>query len=129
MLDRLFGGENYLIATRALDTAALRHAVSAHNLANVDTPGYKRQEVLFEDALRQARGRSSDPCGAASCPPVAGVRPRVVTVRDTSERQDGNNVNMEIEGVNMAINALRFDLLASQVGSYLSGLKAVIAGR
>ena len=54
MFDKLFGGDIFVASTRALDAYALRHQTISNNLANINTPGYKRQEVRFEDQLAGA---------------------------------------------------------------------------
>jgi len=129
MLDKLFGGDRYLATTHALDATVLRHQVIAHNLANVNTPGFKRQEVNFEAQLAKALAQRDNPCTATLCPPISGLQPSVVTINTTSERADGNNVNMEMENVNLAINTLRFEVLSQSLGGYFGGLKTVINGR
>ena len=128
MIDRLFGGDTLVATTRALDASSLRQQVIANNLANVNTPGFKRQDVQFEDQLSRALAQKSNPCAPASSSAIDSVHPCVVTVNSTSERADGNNVDMEMENVNMAENTLRFDTLAQSVAGYFSGLKAVING-
>ncbi len=128
MLDRLFGGDVLVATTKALDASALRQQVIANNLANVNTPGFKRQDVQFEDQLSRALAQKSNPCAPASSVAIDKIRPCVVTVNSTSERADGNNVDMEMENVNMADNTLRFDALAQSVAGFFAGLKAVISG-
>jgi putative flavoprotein involved in K+ transport len=54
MYERIFGGDRFVAATRALDAAALRHQAIAHNLANINTPGYKRQEELVRKLFGEA---------------------------------------------------------------------------
>ncbi|HZO87555.1 MAG TPA: flagellar basal body rod protein FlgB [Chthonomonadaceae bacterium] len=129
MIDRLFGGDAFIATTRALDAASLRHQVIANNLANVNTPGYKRQAVQFETQLAQALQANNNACAPANCVPVASVTPRVVTINSTSERTDGNNVDMETEMANLAANTLTFEVLSQSVSGYFAGLKAVINGR
>jgi flagellar basal-body rod protein FlgB len=129
MYDRLFGGTKFLATTRALDAAALRQQVFAHNLANLTTPGFKRQEVQFETMLNRALEQQNNPCAPAGCQPVADVKPRLVTITTTGERADGNNVNLESESVQMAINAIRFEVLSQSVGGTFRALKSVINGR
>ncbi len=124
MIDRLFGGDTYTAATRALDATALRQQVISHNLANANTPGYKRQEVQFENELSRAISQHDNPCA----PRINSVRPRVITVGNTSERADGNNVNLETESVNLAINALKFEALAQSVAGTFRALKTAIKG-
>jgi len=93
----------------AMDAAVLRQQVAADNIANVNTPGFRRRFVRFEDELSRAvRGRGVSgavthprhiPIGAA---PIGRVRPQVVRDDATVMRNDGNNVDIERE---MAINA------------------------
>lgn len=46
------------VLDKAADAAWLRNETIANNISNVDTPGYKRQDVAFEDQLRKAMGNS-----------------------------------------------------------------------
>ena len=128
MLDRIFGGDTFVAETRALDASSLRQQVIANNLANVNTPGFKRQDVAFESKLSHALAQRHA-LGAAGQNAVEQVRPQVVTDSATSERADGNNVDMESENVNAAINTLRYEALSQMVGGYFTGIKAAIAGR
>jgi flagellar basal-body rod protein FlgB len=128
MLERLFGGDRLQALYRALDTAAVRHQTIAHNLANANTPGYKRQIVQFETELSRALDRSRKTVCRPGESPVAQVRPRIVTLNNTSTRTDGNNVNLETEGVEMAINTFRYAVFAQSVGGYFDSLKSVISG-
>ena len=127
MIDRIFGGDAFVAQTRALDASSLRQELIANNLANVNTPGFKRQDVAFEAKLSQALTARRQGAGGSS--PVEGVRPEIVTQSNTSMRSDGNNVEMETENVNAAINSLRYEALSQMVGGYFGGLKAVISGR
>ena len=124
MIEKIFGGDTFIASARALDAAALRQQVIAHNLANANTPRFKRQDVQFEAQLSQALDRKQT--GGESS--VSSVAPRVITVGATSTRPDGNNVNMELESVKLAENAIRFEVMSQSVGSYFSGLKMVING-
>lgn len=129
MYDRIFGGDRFVAVTRALDASALRQQVIAHNLANVNTPGFKRQEVQFETELNRALAQKQNPCAPAGCSTVSELRPHVVTIAETGERADGNNVNLESENVQMAVNALRFEVLSQSIGGTFRALKSVINGR
>jgi len=48
------------LAEKLLDVATFRHQVIAHNIANVNTPNYKRQEVSFQEALAALMKEDSD---------------------------------------------------------------------
>ena len=46
------------VLDRAADAAWQRNEAISNNIANVDTPGYKRQDVAFESVLQQALGNN-----------------------------------------------------------------------
>jgi len=95
MLDKLFGGDTFVAATHALDAATLRHEVYSNNLANFNTPGYKRHDVSFENKLSAALATSNQPYGISGTSAVSEVEASVMTVNTTSTRTDGNNVDPE----------------------------------
>lgn len=107
------------LLSQTLDAAALRHRVIAQNVANVNTPGYRRLEVSFESDLARA---------LASPGPSAAVRPRVV-VADGPERVDGNTVDIDREMNDLARNALLYQAAAQVVTSRIASLRAAVAGR
>lgn len=97
------------VLMHALDAAALRQRVTANNIANVNTPGFRRSFVRFEDELQRATDRQRlrgyitherhIPVGN---PRLGDVRPRVERDDATTMRNDGNNVDIDRE---MALNA------------------------
>ena len=48
------------VLDKAADASWLRNAAIGNNISNVDTPGYKREDVAFESELKKALGRSRD---------------------------------------------------------------------
>jgi flagellar basal-body rod protein FlgB len=101
-----------------LDTASLRHRVISQNVANVNTPGYRRLTVAFEDDLAKA----------LATPGAAAAKPKVV-VEDGPERVDGNTVDIDREMNDLAKNALLYQAAAQIVTSRVASLRAAIAGR
>lgn len=123
MLDRLLGTSTFRAAAAALDGLAARHAAISDNIANVNTPGYKRKDVVFEEALARALDDCArNPCGGRMAP----IEPLLVRETGTSLRADGNNVDIDREAVALADNALRYQALAQYVGGFFAGLKSVI---
>lgn len=119
MLDRLLNTDTFMTAQGALDGLSTRHAAIADNIANVNTPGYKRKEVPFEDALSRAvQGKDFDAAHPFATP--------VVSDTTTEARSDGNNVDVEAEMARLAETTLRYQTLTQYVGGYFSGLKTVI---
>lgn len=129
MLDRLLYTQTFLTAQGALDGLSARHAAISHNIANVNTPGYKRQTVPFEAALARAVQENVSPCTGAACGPVKAFRPPIVRDTTTSARPDGNNVDIEREMVQLVDNSLRYEVLSQYVGGFFSSLKMVINSR
>jgi flagellar basal-body rod protein FlgB len=83
-----------------LDLAAFRQRLVASNLANVDTPGYRTRDINFEGEMRRATAQAGD----------TATKPRVFEVSGLIERPDGNNVNLEREGLLLARTQLQFRL-------------------
>ena len=69
------------ILDKAADASWMREKTIAHNLANVDTPGYKRQDVEFDTTLEQAikRTKADNLHGAVTNLDVASLQPKVFT--------------------------------------------------
>ncbi|HZP00950.1 MAG TPA: flagellar basal body protein [Terriglobia bacterium] len=108
MLDRL---EKYL------DLAAFRQTLVASNLANIDTPGYRTQDIDFESEMRRA---------LALQPPLP-TQPVVREVPGLIERPDGNNVSVERETVLLGQTQLQFragvQLLRMELGRLRTAIK------
>ena len=116
----LFGDTKLELLNSVLDAAALRHKVIAQNIANVNTPGYRRLEVQFQDELRSAlRGGHSR---------VLAVRPKVVASSAASTRLDGNNVDLEREYAALSRNAALFNTVAQIVTTRLAAYREAING-
>ncbi len=124
-----------LVLSKTLDAAALRHSVIAQNIANVDTPLYKRQEVAFEDSLKQALEKPpklpmtvTHPVHISNRGPGLGsVAPRVYTAWDTTGRVDGNNVDIDAEMAKLSENTLLYNSVVQLVSRRLGTLRSVIA--
>src|SRR5262245_11163433 len=90
------------LLAQLLNAATLRHRVIAQNVANVNTPGYRRLEVSFEDAL--SRHLSSEPNNID----VSGIKPEIVQAHGGFDRFDGNNVDVDAEMGSLQKNTLLF---------------------
>ncbi|WP_171470421.1 flagellar basal body rod protein FlgB [Frigoriglobus tundricola] len=108
------------ILQQVMDAAALRHRVIAQNVANVNTPGYRRQEVVFEAEMARALAGTGGPA-------AVNVKPYVV-VADGPERVDGNTVDLNREMNDLNKNFLLYEAAAQIITSRVTSLKAAIAG-
>ena len=99
-----------------LDLVTFRHELVSSNLANVDTPGYRTQDIDFESEIRRAEQRlEGDP-----------VSPHVQEVKGLIERPDGNNVSLERETLALARVQLQYragvELLRSEIHTLQSAI-------
>ncbi len=109
------------VMERALDINWLRQQLIANNIANVDTPNYKRADVDFKSSLIKALNNHSDSRLAAK-----EVEPDFVDSEDLILSNDGNNVDIEKEMSQQAVNVLQYALLTRLVSDQLGMLRTAI---
>lgn len=98
---------------RALGLATKRQSLLMANLANVNTPGYRRRDLDFNIALDRAAG-------------LSGRSQEGARAESGAIRIDGNGVDLEREVAAIAETELRYQLLTEFAGRYFGGLKNVI---
>jgi len=109
-IDNMFNHTRILGA--AMQAATVRDGVIAHNIANADTPGFKRNVVRFEDTLAAAVAdfRSTGRLD------LSNLRTRIDLEFDwLNYRIDENNVDIEFEMVQLYQNSMRFDVMATGI--------------
>ena len=121
---------NYVnVLDKASDASWLRNDAIGNNLANVDTPGYKRQDVAFESVLKKALGSSHFKTTDAKVAELDTERlvPTVFTDHaNFSYRLDKNNVDVDTEGVMLAENQLKYQGLMVGINQEFVNLQAVM---
>jgi flagellar basal-body rod protein FlgB len=101
---------------RYLDLASNQMKMTAGNMANVDTPGYKTQGFDFE---REFLTKLNEPTDTSSLRTAGDVDGLV-------SRPDGNNVSMDREGMQLAKTQLQFRIAAELLKHQYSGVMAAI---
>ena len=117
------------VLDRAADAAWQRNEAISNNIANVDTPGYKRQDVAFESLLQQALGnnRYESMDDKVANVDLSRLRGRAyLDYANYSYRLDGNNVDIENENVMLAENQLKYQGLISSINQEFTNLKTVM---
>lgn len=132
----LFEQTNLPLLHKGLDTYSMRQKASAHNIANVNTHGFRRMEVQFEDELRKAleydRGlkgyRTDDGHFKIGAGNVAEVEPKPYMPDDADLHSGVNNVDIDEEMVRLAKAQLSFDFAAKMAHRTYAGLRSSIRG-
>ena len=105
----------------ALHGTEVRQEVIARNLANANTPGYKRADVSFQQELAQQL--QFDPDGIDSS-----FEPTLSVDGTTAMRVDGSNVDVDREATNLAENQLMYSALMGVVTKQLQTMSQTITG-
>jgi len=115
----MFRPESLDLCEKMLDFAARRHRVLANNVANVNTPGFRRSDVEFADELaRVLRNKGT-----------AGVKElgmRAIQPDTTPIRSDGNNVSIDTEMASLAENTLRYQVYAQLLARRFRSIQQIL---
>jgi flagellar basal-body rod protein FlgB len=124
MIEALFESKNYQASKKLMDMTVLRQEAIAANLANAQTPGYKRIDVdgdfesAFKDALQAGRNDQIQRMDAKLAVDKA------APVNDAT----GNTVDIEKEMVHLSENQIQHQLETRMVGGRLARLRMAIKG-
>jgi len=134
VFDHLFSEDAFLVLKNSLRASAQRHEVIANNIANVNTPNFKKSRVSFEDELKSAlktSGGSSLVCtsskhmsGSVGSP--ASVMPKEMLVEKTAMSLNGNNVDVDEEMTELAKNTIYYNALVELMKSKINMLKTAV---
>lgn len=117
------------ILDKAADASWLRNEAIGNNISNVDTPGYKRQDVAFESVLEKALGHNRYQSTDSK---VAMAKTKNLSVRTFTDyesysyRLDGNNVDIENENVMLAENQLKYQGLLAGINQEFQNLQTAM---
>lgn len=124
------GAFDYInVLDKAADASWKRNELIADNLANSDTPGYKRKDIDFESTLKEAMGASRFTSTDAKIKSLRNKDLQADVYTDEagySYRVDGNNVDPETENVYLAENQIKYNGLEQSIDQEFKNLKSVM---
>ncbi len=125
MIDQILERENYVLAKKLLDVSHARHEAISSNLANAETPGYKRTDIKADFAKElQKLAQTND---------VESISKLQATIerdlKTASVRPDGNNVELDTELLKMNENAMQYEFLTQYTANSMKRIKTAITGR
>lgn len=106
----LFDSKSFGLMRSGLEGLSVQQQVILHNLANVDTPGYKAKYVSFEDTLKHSKDRYD-------------LKAYVYTDENTSIRADGNNVEADTESLKLYQNYVQQLYLYQKISGQFTNLR------
>ncbi|MTI47983.1 flagellar basal body rod protein FlgB [Sporosalibacterium faouarense] len=130
MIKNVYSNVDFL--KKALDGTWVRNEAISNNIANVNTPGYKKNIVEFENILKdeiKSNGmglKATNEKHIKSNGSSEEFNPIVKEQKNTSTRLDDNNVNIDVEMANLAKNAIMYDALIRQVSNEFIKIRNVI---
>jgi flagellar basal-body rod protein FlgB len=126
-IDSIFQSDNtYALASKMMDAAALRQEAIASNIANAETPGYRRIDIS-PDFATQLKSQIAN--GEALGSSMDSVEPTLSEdTQDRTVRPDGNSVDLEHELLAMNKNSVEYGFLTEIVSSNIKQLRMAISG-
>ena len=123
------------LSQMSMGASLKRHSAISDNIANVDTPHYKKKEVLFEAELNRALNKKANvPFLTTSDRHISinnhkhysDVKSRIWRQYDTNHRNDKNNVDIEKESSDLVKNTLHYNMLTTIVNNQFKKIKSVL---
>ncbi len=122
-------GNTIAMAQKSLDCLWKKQEVLSNNLANIDTPGFKRQQVSFEEAFRKRLTAADETKSSAKMREAIEGTNYTIYSRDDSARVDENNVNADVEETEMTRTWLHYYYLLQSVTSDVKRYQTAIKGQ
>lgn len=144
MLDKIFNSKTNILLNKAMDNASLRNDVIANNIANVDTPKFKRSEVVFEENMKKLlAGNNDTDSGKLNVTnerhiqiksgnegkSIEDFQPEIRVLKELSFRNDENNVDIDTEMAKFTKNKINYDALGQSMSNEIKLLRMAITGR
>lgn len=101
----------------SMDALWMKMRVTADNIANYETPGYKAKKLTFEEVFRNVEDSGTK----------ASFRTTITADENTSARVDGNNVSMEKEQIELWKTEAQYAMLTQKISGQYSNLRNVIS--
>ena len=109
----LFDSKQFGVMRSSLEGLAIQQKAILHNIANVETPGYKAKNVSFEDVMKGQQGRYD-------------LKAHIYTDTTTASRPDGNNVDADNESLKLYENYVQQLYLYQKISGQFSNLSYVL---
>lgn len=124
---------NIDITTKALNASWKRNEIIANNIANANTPNFKRSDVVFNEILKDYLKKDNIKLKTThekhiqpGIDKIEDLNYRIVNSGNYQTRRDGNNVDIDVEMAELAKNHIVYNTLANQVNNNIQKIKMVL---
>ena len=130
---KITSDSTYGLLKKSLDASYLRQQAISNNIANINTRNYKADRVIFEQFLKNSMSSSNLSLRATHSNHIGlnngdhQVEPQLVKDQSPAMKNDGNNVDIDIEMANLAANQLLYNTLVQQTNQKIGKLRHVIS--
>jgi len=125
--------KNVDITTKALNAAWKRNEIISNNIANANTPNFKKSYVAFEELLQEHLKGNSISVNTThrnhiktSTENINDLNHKVINTQNYRTRRDGNNVDIDVEMAEAAKNYIIYNTLSTQLNNDMRRIKMVI---
>ena len=131
----LLSGTSFKQLESAIQASVARHQTISNNLANIETPYFKRSDVEFESLLQEQlnettlKGNRTNSKHFYIGPSYNVPNYQVIQDESTIMTTDANNVDLEVEAAKQAENQLRYYTYVNQVNHHISMIRTAIDAR
>ena len=124
------GAYNYInVLQQAADASWLRNTIISNNIANVDTPNYKRSDVQFETYLIEQMAGGDTMDHYVDGMDMSTIEATIYTDNSNlSYRMDGNNVDIDTENAELAKNQIKYSVMTDAISQEFARIKSVLKG-
>lgn len=129
MFDKIFSTTGYI--QKGLDASSLRNQVITNNIANAETPNFKSSSVEFESFFDDALNgdfatKTTRSKHMEFTPSIDNVRAAIIPNNTTTQRMDGNNVDIDFQNAELAKNQIYYSALVEKLNSEYRRLRMAI---
>lgn len=139
MLEKILNSKTQTLINKAMDASSLKNDVIANNIANVDTPKFKRSEVIFEEKIKKVLDNQTNYAKLNltnnrhiqinETENYQDIQPEIRNMEDLSYRNDQNNVDVDVEMAKMTKNKIYYDSVSQSMSNEIRLLRLAITGR
>jgi len=137
MFENTTFGKSIDVLQRTMDVSLLRREVISNNIANAETPNFKRTDVTFETSLAKAIASENKDTfkmkltnekhiPADRTVDYKTIMPRRVLDYTTQSDSNGNNVDIDTEMMDVVKNQMRYQLLTQSISNQFQKINTVV---